>query len=402
MGEPAWRDAFLRLVPEAALKRLEEPCIYHVVRDELYELDETALAFLARCDGSKRGGELTHDGEFVTYCLREGLIEALTRPEKVPVVIGRGPTPSLRYLELQLLHRCNLRCRHCYLGPPRPTELPIEAALAIAGEFAALGGLRLLISGGEPLLYPHLRELLEKTRGLGLRRVILTNGTLITPDIARWLDAEAIQVSLDGWQRGHDLLRGEGAFAHTVAGIRTAREAGISVGIATVVHRGNLAEFDELARFVEEIEAVEWGVDVLCIKGELVGHKDLLVPYAESAPFMTYGFGGGYHGSGEGFACGRHLMTVLPGGQAVKCGFYEDEPLGDASAGLVDCWRRLRHIPLDELECRGCPAIDECAGGCRFRAGRPLAPDEAMCALYGVHLVERRGHASNLWQQEIG
>ena len=299
MGEPAWRDAFLRLVPEAALKRLEEPCIYHVVRDELYELDETALAFLARCDGSKRGGELTHDGEFVTYCLREGLIEALTRPEKVPVVIGRGPTPSLRYLELQLLHRCNLRCRHCYLGPPRPTELPIEAALAIAGEFAALGGLRLLISGGEPLLYPHLRELLEKTRGLGLRRVILTNGTLITPDIARWLDAEAIQVSLDGWQRGHDLLRGEGAFAHTVAGIRTAREAGISVGIATVVHRGNLAEFDELARFVEEIEAVEWGVDVLCIKGELVGHKDLLVPYAESAPFMTYGFGGGYHGIGE-------------------------------------------------------------------------------------------------------
>jgi radical SAM protein with 4Fe4S-binding SPASM domain len=384
MTDPAWRDAFLRLAPAVSLKRLEEPYLYHVVRDELYELDDTALAFLARCDGSQPGRDLTNDSDFVAYCLAEGLIEARAEPGRVPVTVGHGPTPSLRYLELQLLHRCNLRCLHCYLGPPRPTELPVEAALAISGEFAANGGLRLVISGGEPLLYPHLREFIEKTCGLGLRRIILTNGTLISADTARRLGVEELQVSLDGWQHGHDLLRGEGTFARTVAGIRAAREAGIPVGLATLVHRSNLAEFDELARFAEEIGAVEWGVDVLCMKGALTGHRDLLVPNAEAAPLLSYGYGGGYHGSGEGFACGRHLMTVLPDGQAVKCGFYEDEPLGDARAGLIDCWRGLRHIPLDELECRGCPVIDECAGGCRFRARHPLAPDGVMCAVYGM------------------
>ena len=384
MTEPVWRDAFLRLAPGVALKQLEGPCLYHVVRDELYELDEAALAFLACCDGTKRGRELTSDGEFVTYCLAEGLVETVGLPEGTTVAIGGGEPPSLRYLELQLLHRCNLRCRHCYLGPPRPAELPLESALAITGEFSANGGLRLLISGGEPLLYPRLQEFIERSCGLGLRRIILTNGTLVTSKNVRRLCVEQLQVSLDGWQEGHDLLRGEGSFVRTVAGIREAREAGVPVGLATVVHRGNLADFDKMARFAEEIEAVEWGVDVLCMKGELTAHRDLVLPAAAAAPFMTYGYGGGYHGSGEGFACGRHLMTVLPDGRAVKCGFYEDEPLGDAREGLIACWRRLRHIPLDELECRGCPAIDDCAGGCRFRAPHLLAPDEAMCALYGI------------------
>ena len=384
MADPDWRHAFLRLAPGASLKRLEEPFLYHVQRDELYELDEVAVSFLSRCDGTTPGGELTADGEFVAYCLTEGLLEPLSRPSRSVVAVGIAPVPSLRYLELQLLHRCNLRCRHCYLGPPRSTEMPLETALAIAGEFASAGGLRLIISGGEPLLHPRLVEFTVGSAGLGLRRIVLTNGTLITPDLARRLDVEEIQVSLDGWQGGHDLIRGDGTFTRTIAGIRAAREAGIPVGLATLVHRGNLAEFAEMARFAAEIGAVEWGVDIPCITGELAGNPDLLVPYAEAAPFLAYGYGGGYHGSGEGYACGRHLMTVLPDGSGVKCGFYEDKPLGDARTGLMNCWRRVRHVRLDELECRGCAVLDECAGGCRFRARSPLAPDEAMCALYGV------------------
>jgi len=44
-----------------------------------------------------------------------------------------------------------------------------------------MGGLRLLISGGEPLLYEDLEAFLAETAGLKLRRVLLSNGTLITP-----------------------------------------------------------------------------------------------------------------------------------------------------------------------------------------------------------------------------
>ena len=384
MPEISWRDGYLRLHAQVALKRLEHLYLYHIAQDDLYELSDSAEPFLLRCDGSSKGSELTSDAEFVAYCIKQGLIEALPQRDLVPVSIAEAPEPSLRYLELQLSHRCNLKCRHCYLGPPRPNELSLEDALKIAREFAAHGGLRLLISGGEPLLHPHLKTFIEETAGLPIRRVLLTNGTLISKENVDHLRVEEIQFSLDGWRQGHDLLRGEGNFDRTLRGIRAAGDAGIPISIATVIHRGNLDEFGELRRFTEEIGAIEWGIDVLCMAGSLKENRDLTVPYEEAVSFMAYSYGGGYHVSSDGFACGRHLMTVMPTGKAAKCGFYEDNPLGDARQGLLDCWLRLEHIPLEELECKDCPVVTECAGGCRYRAPHPLAPDPVMCALYGM------------------
>jgi radical SAM protein with 4Fe4S-binding SPASM domain len=266
----------------------------------------------------------------------------------------------------------------------------LDDALSIARQFEEMGGVRLLISGGEPLLYPHLREFVEQTNKLMIRRILLTNGTLITAENAPWLRVEEIQFSLDGWQRGHDMLRGLGAFVSAMAGIRAAMDEGISISIATMIHRGNLDEFDQLKSFTEEINAVEWGIDILCMAGSLEQNRDMAVPYEVAAPLMEYARGGGYHGSSDGFACGRHLMTVMPTGKAVKCSFYEDHPLGDARSGLLSCWQNLKHIYLAELECKGCPVLEECAGGCRFRADHPLGADRAMCAYYGINPVEMK------------
>jgi len=390
MGRRGWQDAYLRLHPRVALKNLEQPYLYHINNDELYALNDDGRDFLLACDGSATGRDLGGDESFVRFCLREGLLERLPKPEKVTNRAGTGPLPSLRYLELQLLRRCNLACRHCYLGPPRPEEIALEDALAIVREFEEMGGVRLLISGGEPLLYPRLREFIEQTDKLKVRRVLLTNGTLITAKNAPWLRVEEIQFSLDGWQRGHDMLRGSGAFAGVMAGINAAREEGIPVSIATMIHSGNLDEFDRLRSYTEKIDAVEWGIDILCMAGSLERNRALAVPYEAAAPLMSYAFGGGYHGSSDGFACGRHLMTVTPTGKALKCGFYGDKPLGDARQGLRSCWLKLEHTPLAALECKGCPVLEDCAGGCRFRADHPLAPDRAMCACYGINPVEMK------------
>lgn len=384
MNKRGWRDEYLRLHPRVSLKNLERPYLYHIDNDELYELNDEGRDFLLACDGTARGRDLSGDAGFVRFCLREGLLARLPQPAPVSIRPGNGPAPSLRYLELQLTRRCNLACRHCYLGKPRPEEIALDEALAVTSEFEEMGGLRLLISGGEPLLYPHLREFIEQTDRLNIRRVLLTNGTLITPRNAQWLQVEEIQFSLDGWLSGHDMLRGEGAFDRVMAGIRAARGEGIPVSIATMIHGGNLREFDLLRRFTEEIEAREWGIDILCMAGSLEDNRDLAVPYEVAAPLMGYAFGGGYHGSSDGFACGRHLMTVTPTGNAIKCGFYEDKPLGDARQGLRQCWQSLDHVSLATLECKGCPVVENCAGGCRFRADHPLAPDRAMCAFHGI------------------
>jgi radical SAM protein with 4Fe4S-binding SPASM domain len=97
---------------------------------------------------------------------------------------------------------------------------------------------------------------------------------------------------------------------------------------------------------------------------------------------LRYAFGGGFHGGSGGLTCGAHLMTVAPDGQAARCGFYFDRPAGNIEEGLGEVWKRIDHLPLEDLEC-DCDQLDECAGGCRFRAlvleGSDLAPDIVQC-----------------------
>lgn len=379
-----WRTSYLRLTSQAALKRLEVPFVYHTGRDELYEIDSLAERFLSQCDGTAMGKALTDEAEFVEYCLAEGILEAVPRPSPITVSIDQSPCPSLRYLELHLTHRCNLQCRHCYLGKSKANDLPLADAVDITRQFSKMGGLRLLISGGEPMLYNALQSYLEQISGLKIRRILFTNGTKITSENIEWLGVDEIQFSLDGWQKGHDWLRGAGTFEKTLTGINIARQAGIPISFSTMIHKGNLDEFSRMREFMEESEAVEWGIDILTVAGFLENNADAAVSYEEAAPLMAYAYGGGYHGASDGYACGRHLMAVMPDGEAVKCGFYRDQPLGDAGKSLRDCWRKMKHIPLDQLECRNCPVLEECRGGCRFRAPHSLAPDPAMCRLYGI------------------
>ena len=279
VNEMNWASSYLRIHSKAALKILEKPFVYHIGRDELYEIDDLAKDFLSLCNGTLRGEELTSDSAFVEYCLDEELLELLPSPDYVSVPVNQPIDPSLRYLELQLLHRCNLKCLHCYLGPPRYIDMALADALKITREFSEIGGLRLMISGGEPLLYKDLQQFISQTAGLGLRRVLFSNGTLINSENIGWLNVDEIQFSLDGWIKGHDMIRGKGAFDRTMKGIQTAKDAGIPVSFATMIHRGNLDEFELMRNFVKQVDAVEWGIDLPVMAGSFTDHNNLMVPH---------------------------------------------------------------------------------------------------------------------------
>jgi len=387
MSDGKWKEGYLALGPKAFLKILEQPYIYLIDKDELFEINGEALEFLSRCDGTTPADRLTHDDQFVEYCLSEGILDALAKPSFRPIETARSPLPSLRFLELQVTSRCNLACLHCYQDTRLPTDLPLSAAVAVARQFGEMAGLKILISGGEPMLYPRLFDLLDQTAGLPIRRVLITNGTLINGQNVERLKIEEVQISLDGWEHGHEIIRGRGTFGKAVRGLESARAAGIAVSIATMIHRENLDEFDRMAAFIDEIGAVSWGIDLPCATGRFSRNEGLFVSPRQAAAFMGSAFGGGSH-SAPGFACGHHLMTVLPSGLGAKCGFYADTPLGDATTSLFDCRQSMPIIRADKLACRGCPHIDACSGGCRFRAPDPFAPDPVMCAVFGVNPKE--------------
>lgn len=84
---------------------------------------------------------------------------------------------------IDLTYRCNSPCRYCRWGNPRTAdrrELPLEAVLLPAATLRFLGTSRIVLSGGEPLLYPYLDNVLSYYERFVKERVIITNGLLLT------------------------------------------------------------------------------------------------------------------------------------------------------------------------------------------------------------------------------
>ncbi|HWR98165.1 MAG TPA: radical SAM protein [Candidatus Methanoperedens sp.] len=166
MSDRAGADAPLVLAPHCFLKRLETPALYDVRADALYELDEAGFQFLVTGPTRAAAGLTPETAAFVDFCLAEGLLVpavAAAAPPAAAAVPAEPPlVPSLRYLIVHLTDRCTLRCRHCFIGPQTGTDLPLPDVLRTADEFAALQGLRFIVSGGEPLLHRHFWRLNER------------------------------------------------------------------------------------------------------------------------------------------------------------------------------------------------------------------------------------------------
>lgn len=254
----------VRLTGYCSPKMLEEPCIYNRATDELYVLNRQGFDFLTGCgNGRERPGEADAGGAaFVAYCLEEGILETASGPRPREIVPGRAPEPSLRYLLVHITDRCNLACRHCFGGAAGATELDLRRLEDVADQFVGLQGLRLMISGGEPLLHSQFAALNELLAGKDVRAVLMTNGTLLDRKAVSRLRFEEVQVSLDGMRAAHDFLRGPGTFDRAVAALELLAAAGVQTSVATMVHSRNLDDFDALGELLDRLGIREWGVDV--------------------------------------------------------------------------------------------------------------------------------------------
>jgi len=155
--------------------------------------------------------------------------------------------------------RCNLRCVHCYAHAKDMAfkdELTTDEAKAFVDDLAAFGSPVLLFSGGEPIMRPDLPELVRHAVAQGMRAVISSNGTLITPDVAselKDLGLSYVGVSLDGMQQTNDRFRGvDGAFDKALAGIRSCREAGLKVGLRFTMSKRNYGDIPAIFDLIEE------------------------------------------------------------------------------------------------------------------------------------------------------
>jgi radical SAM protein with 4Fe4S-binding SPASM domain len=154
-----------------------------------------------------------------------------------------------------LTDRCNLSCTHCYnkSGPECTTkgELTTTEALGVIDDLADMGVPLILFTGGEPLMRADIWDLAHHAKSRGLKMALSTNGTLITPEIARRIKDSGIEyagISLDGAiAETHDRFRNSpGAFENTIKAFTACKEAGLRCGVRVTLTRENCGELEAL------------------------------------------------------------------------------------------------------------------------------------------------------------
>jgi MoaA/NifB/PqqE/SkfB family radical SAM enzyme len=107
-----------------------------------------------------------------------------------------------------IIHRCNLRCRHCYFDLDElsdPRSLSKDDALGFVDYLGKNGVFNLSIAGGEPLMYPYIVEVVERGSSVGMAVSLSTNAHFLTEQMAKDLRSvglKVLQISIEGSTHG--------------------------------------------------------------------------------------------------------------------------------------------------------------------------------------------------------
>lgn len=185
-------------------------------------------------------------------------------PSKGKILISQMQVPRLP-LEgrLDLTYRCNNNCRHCWLwlhqdAPERHEELGLEEIRRLVDEARQMGCQGWAISGGEPMLRADFSEIFDYITRKSVYYRLNTNGTLITPAIARLLTrCGRKMVALYGaTAEVHDgVTRNPGSFEATMRGMAYLKEAGAGFIVQIVPMRANYHQYDEMVELARSQSA---------------------------------------------------------------------------------------------------------------------------------------------------
>ncbi|MEN6389379.1 MAG: SynChlorMet cassette radical SAM/SPASM protein ScmE [Syntrophomonas sp.] len=165
-----------------------------------------------------------------------------------------------RSVDIAITSRCNLRCQYCFhFSGPGDTdkELPTADWLAFIQELGECAVMNVTLEGGEPFCRADLPEIIAGIVQNRMRYSLLSNGTLITDDVARYIAStnrcDSVQISIDGSKAEiHDSCRGEGNFDKAVRGVDILKQHGIPVQVRLTIHKHNVRDLEEAARFLLE------------------------------------------------------------------------------------------------------------------------------------------------------
>lgn len=303
----------------------------------------------------------------------------------------------LKAITLDVTGKCNLKCQHCVsFDKSQYEDLTTEEIFSLLEQMAELGCQHLALAGGEPFCRPDLIDILQRAESLRIFTAILTNGTLLTPEIIRELaqlsNLAYIRVSMDSAdsERLAQIRGQENILEMIEESIWALKSAHIPVGLNATIFPHNLDQIALLAKFArkEEVDFIRFvpGVQVgraenLTISQEfyrellhqvlkvMKENTDVLKQYALPLAFPTREICDYLQ---TNCPAGERSCAILPHGQVILCSFLAEKQynLSIKSLPLAQIFSNLRKIKQgiikDALtgECGQCDEGYICLGGC--------------------------------------
>lgn len=261
---------------------------------------------------------------------------------------------SIALIDFCFDYKCNMHCQHCsnLSFQKKDREMTIKDLENIAAQADELGLAQFNISGGEPLTFDNLDEIIMALNPEKFHLAISTNGLLLTEEKAkhlRELGVDKIRVSLDSFDENkyneNRNQKNNGAYNKALEALFIAQKAGFQTGINTVISHQNCqtCETEQLAKFAND-HGLNLDVFVARAIGAWEGKEEVLItpednqylmelrnkyPMVHRDTFPTYG---------QNRGCGtvRNVLHITKYGDVLPCVFIHisignifEEPLKD-------------------------------------------------------------------------
>lgn len=165
---------------------------------------------------------------------------------------------------IELTHRCNLKCVHCYCSQAadnnqiKNKELSLSDICKILDDIAERGCLWLLLTGGEPLLRDDFLDIYTYAKKKGFLITLFTNATLVTSKIADFFKEwppYKVEVTLYGASKStYEKITGvQGSFEKCMEGIHALLERNISLHLKAMVTTLNKHELWDIKKFAKSL-----------------------------------------------------------------------------------------------------------------------------------------------------
>ncbi len=284
---------------------------------------------------------------------------------------------------------------HCYI--PKnfacEDELSRREMRGVILQAKGLGARKVIILGGEPMIYPHVMEMIKFIRGSGLAAKMFTNGTNINADTAEWLYDQKVQVVLKVNtfdERIQDLLAGkEGAFRIIQSALKNLKKAGypakgMPLGVSTVICRQNVNEVAEMWKWLRRENITPYFETITPVRGAKTDDLTHIAPLEADELFhkiseidrALYGHIWEPQPPLVGAKCLRHLFSCLitSSGYVMPCvgvqiaaGNIRHDKLANilATSEVINDLQNYKE--KIKGPCRKCDKLKECYG-CRGAA----------------------------------